>query len=156
MGSETPLKLPTIDFSMPNLKPGTTEWDLVRAQVRNALEEYGCFEALFNKVPLDIRKAIFEATEELFDLPLQTKLRNVSQKPFHGYVGQYPMVPLYESMGIDEANVYEHVQSFTNLFWPQQNPSFRFIYIFFPLIVATTYISLLRYLVNFFSCQSYL
>lgn len=130
MGSETPLKLPTIDFSMPNLKPGTTEWDLVRAQVRNALEEYGCFEALFNKVPLDIRKAIFEATEELFDLPLQTKLRNVSQKPFHGYVGQYPMVPLYESMGIDEANVYEHVQSFTNMFWPQQNPSFRFIHSF--------------------------
>lgn len=125
MGSETPIKLPTIDFSMPNLKPGTTEWDSVRAQVRFSLEEYGCFEALFNKVPLDVRKAIFEATEELFDLPLQTKLRNVSQKPFHGYVGQYPMVPLYESMGIDEANVYGQVQSFTHTLWPQQNPNFR-------------------------------
>ncbi|KAL6137683.1 hypothetical protein ACLB2K_062972 [Fragaria x ananassa] len=124
MGSETPIKLPTIDFSMPNLKPGTTEWDSVRAQVRFALEEYGCFEALFNKVPLDVRKAIFEATEELFDLPLQTKLRNVSQKPFHGYIGQYPMVPLYESMGIDEANVYGQVQSFTHTLWPQQNPNF--------------------------------
>ncbi|XP_062016002.1 probable 2-oxoglutarate-dependent dioxygenase AOP1 [Rosa rugosa] len=124
MGSETPLKLPTIDFSMQNLKPGTTEWDSIRARVHFALEEYGCFEALFNKVPSDVRKGIFEATEELFDLPLQTKLRNVSQKPFHGYVGQYPMVPLYESMGIEEATVDGQVQSFTNIFWPQQNPNF--------------------------------
>ncbi|XP_062016831.1 probable 2-oxoglutarate-dependent dioxygenase AOP1 [Rosa rugosa] len=124
MGSGAPLKLPTIDFSRQNLKPGTIEWDSVRARVRFALEEYGCFEALFNKVPSDVRKGIFEATEELFDLPLQTKLRNVSQKPFHGYVGQYPVVPVYESMCIEEANVYGQVQSFTNIFWPQQNPNF--------------------------------
>ncbi|BBG99014.1 2-oxoglutarate and Fe(II)-dependent oxygenase superfamily protein [Prunus dulcis] len=76
MGSETPPKLPVLDFSNQSLTPGTTEWNTVRAQVHNALEEYGCFEALFNKV------------------------QNVSKKPFHGYVGQYPMVPLYESMGL--------------------------------------------------------
>ena len=128
MGSETPLRLPTIDFTMQNLKPGSAEWDSVRARVLLALEEYGCFEALFDKVPSEVRKAIFEATEELFDLPLQTKLRNVSEKPFHGYVGQYPMVPLYESMGIEEANVHGQVQNFTNILWPQQNPNFRSIY----------------------------
>ncbi|KAL9460388.1 hypothetical protein AB3S75_003571 [Citrus x aurantiifolia] len=124
MGSETPIKLPIIDFSKPNLKPGTPEWDSVKSHVRKALEEYGCFEALFNKVPEEILKAVFGALEELFDLPLRTKMRNISKKPFHGYVGQYPQVPLYESMGIDDANVKEKVESMTNILWPEGNKSF--------------------------------
>lgn len=132
MGSETPsIKLPLIDFSIPGgLKPCTPEWDSVRSQVRQALEEFGCFEASFNKVPLDIRKAVFDALKQLFDLPLQTKVRNVSNKPFHGYVGQYPQVPLFESMGIDDATDSPKVESFTNIFWHQGNPSFRFVTLF--------------------------
>ena len=37
MGSEsTPnLKLPVIDFFVPDLKPGTTEWDSLKLDVRN-------------------------------------------------------------------------------------------------------------------------
>ncbi|KAL6285806.1 hypothetical protein ACE6H2_010196 [Prunus campanulata] len=116
MGSETPLRLPVIDFSNQSLTPGTTEWNTVRAQVHNALEECGCFEALFTKVPSHIRKSIFQSIEELLNLPLQTKLKNVSRKPYRGYAGQSPMMPLYESMGIDGANVYEQVQSLANTF----------------------------------------
>ena len=125
MGSQNPPTLPIIDFSKLNLKPGTLEWDLVKAQVRQALEEFGCFEASFNKVSLDLRKAILNSLHELFELPLQTKMRNLSKKPFHGYVGQYPMVPLYESMGIDDANISEKVESFTKVLWPEGNPGFR-------------------------------
>ncbi|KAL5758098.1 hypothetical protein ACOSP7_020709 [Xanthoceras sorbifolium] len=124
MGSETTVRLPVIDFSKPDLKPGSAEWDSVRANVRQALEEFGCFEAKFDKVPVEIRKGIFSALEELFDLPLETKLRNNSKKPFHGYVGQYPQVPLYESMGVDDANIMENVKSLTNSFWPQGNQTF--------------------------------
>ncbi|KAA8541850.1 hypothetical protein F0562_023002 [Nyssa sinensis] len=128
MGSETPLQLPTIDFSKladDQLNPSTLqEWSSVKAQVQQALQEYGCFEALFNKIPLELRKAVFGSLEELFQLPLQTKLRNSSKKPFHGYVGQYPMVPLYESMGVEDAPNPEKVESFTNLLWPQGNPNF--------------------------------
>ena len=51
----------------------------------------------------------------------------MSKKPYHGYVGQYPMVPLFESMGIDDANVYENVESMTNIMWPHGNPSFRHV-----------------------------
>ncbi|KAE8705122.1 2-oxoglutarate-dependent dioxygenase AOP3 [Hibiscus syriacus] len=98
MDSQTPLiKLPVIDFSKPELKPGTNEWDLVKGQVHVALRDYGCFEATFDKIPINLRESIFGSLEELFDLPLQTKIRNVSKKPYHGYVGQYPQVPLYES-----------------------------------------------------------
>ncbi|KAB1218616.1 putative 2-oxoglutarate-dependent dioxygenase AOP1.2 [Morella rubra] len=125
MGSHnSPLKLPVIDFSNPDLKPGTPNWDSLKAQVRQALEEYGCFEALFNKVQLELRKELLGEIEELFDLPLQTKLRNVSKKPYHGYLGQYPWLPLYESMGIDDANIPEKVENVANIFWPEGKQSF--------------------------------
>ncbi|KDP37168.1 hypothetical protein JCGZ_06224 [Jatropha curcas] len=124
MGSETPLRLPVIDFSEGNLKPGTEEWDSVRSQVFEALKEYGCFEAFYNRVPSDLKKGVVGAIEELFELPLETKLKNVSKKPFHGYVGQYPQAPLFESMGIDDADVPENVDSLTNTLWPQGNPAF--------------------------------
>jgi len=128
MGSKTPLlplRLPVIDFSNKNLKPGEPEWYLTRAEVQKALRDYGCFEASFDRIPIELRKSVFGALEELFDLPLQTKLRNVSKKPFHGYVGQYPMVPLYESMGIDDSDIAEKVDAFTEKLWPHGNISFR-------------------------------
>ncbi|KAH0904613.1 hypothetical protein HID58_044116 [Brassica napus] len=71
------------------------EWDSVRAQVRTALEEYGCFEALFNGASVELRKALFEASEEFFDLPLETKLRTKSDKLYKGYA---------EAIGCDGAN----------------------------------------------------
>ncbi|KAG8492489.1 hypothetical protein CXB51_009752 [Gossypium anomalum] len=72
MSSTTPAMVPVIDFSNQNLKPGSPEWDLVKSQVREALGEYGCFEALFDPI-LELRKAVFAALQEAFDLPLQTK-----------------------------------------------------------------------------------
>ncbi|CAB4272702.1 unnamed protein product [Prunus armeniaca] len=122
--SETPLKLPITDFSKQALTLGSKEWETVRTQVHNALEEYGCFEALFYKVPQHFRKSIFQSMEELFNLTLQTKMQNVSKKtlpwlcwPPHGGT-------IYESMGVDVVNVYEQVQSLINTLWPQGNPSF--------------------------------
>ncbi|XP_020225720.1 probable 2-oxoglutarate-dependent dioxygenase AOP1 [Cajanus cajan] len=124
MGSEVTLKLPVIDFTNLKLEANNPNWEEVKSQVHKALVEYGCFEAIFDKVPLDLRKAIFGALQDLFDLPLQTKILNVSKKPYHGYVGQYPMVPLFESMGIDDATIYDKVESMTNILWPDGNQSF--------------------------------
>ncbi|KAF8400725.1 hypothetical protein HHK36_014025 [Tetracentron sinense] len=125
MGSVTPLRLPTIDFSKENLKPGTIFWDSVRKDVRRALEEFGCFEAVFDEVSIELHNAFFHELEELFDLPLETKLQNTnSDLPGYGYIGQLPFQPLYEGMGIDDAPIREGTQSFTNLMWPDGN--FRF------------------------------
>ncbi|KAK3410997.1 probable 2-oxoglutarate-dependent dioxygenase AOP1 [Eucalyptus grandis] len=124
MGSMAELKLPVIDFSSPRLEPGTAEWTAVRDEVKQALETYGCFEAWFEKVPVELQKSMLGSVQELFDLPLQTKLRNVSRKPYHGYVGQYPMVPLYESIGIDDADIYEKVDGLTTTLWPEGNMNF--------------------------------
>ncbi|XP_060191164.1 probable 2-oxoglutarate-dependent dioxygenase AOP1 [Lycium barbarum] len=122
MGSD--IKLPNIDFSHQDLKPGTLVWNQVKSQVHRALVEYGCFEASFDKIPIHLRKSIFESLQELFDLPLQTKIRNISTKPYHGYVGQYPQVPLYESMGIDDANIPDKAEKLTQILWPQGNHTF--------------------------------
>ncbi|XP_062086875.1 probable 2-oxoglutarate-dependent dioxygenase AOP1 [Humulus lupulus] len=124
MATETAVRVPIIDFSVEPLKPGTPEWNTVRTQVRQALEEFGCFEAQFDQIPIDIRKALFDALHELFDFPLQSKLQNISKNPYHGYLGQYPTLPLYESMGIDEANILEKVECFTSILWPKGNPTF--------------------------------
>ncbi|KAJ0250121.1 hypothetical protein HA466_0143150 [Hirschfeldia incana] len=53
--------------------------------------------------------------EELFDLPTETKQRNVS-KPFHGYISQN----LFESLAIDHANIATKVNDFTQQIWPSQ------------------------------------
>lgn len=123
MGSET-IKLPIIDFS--SLKQQTESWESTKTLVRQALEEFGCFEATFDDVPLDLRKSAIDGIKQLFDLPLQVKLRNRSNKPYHGYVGQYPMVPLYESLGIEDSLSPGKLDTFTNGMWPQGNPSFRY------------------------------
>ncbi|XP_010500901.1 PREDICTED: probable 2-oxoglutarate-dependent dioxygenase AOP1.2 [Camelina sativa] len=116
------VQLPVINFR--DLKPGTFEWDSVRGNFRKALEEYGCFEALFDKVPVELRKAVFDASDEVFQLPLETKQRVVSKRKYRGYVGQIPTLPFFEVMGIDFAEDADKVNAFTHKLWPQGNTSF--------------------------------
>ncbi|WMV35111.1 hypothetical protein MTR67_028496 [Solanum verrucosum] len=119
------IKLPKIDFSHEDLKPHTLVWNQVKSQVHKALVEYGCFEASFDKFPIHLRKSIFESSQELFDLPSQTKLKSIRTKPFNGYVGFcHSSIPLYESMGIDDANIPHKAEKFTQILWPQGNTSF--------------------------------
>ncbi|KAL1209033.1 putative 2-oxoglutarate-dependent dioxygenase AOP1.2 [Cardamine amara subsp. amara] len=118
------LQLPVIDFTSKDLKPGTVQWDLVRGNVRRALEDYGCFEALFDKVPVKLRKTVLNASQELFKLPLETKQRVVSGRGYKGYVGQNPTNHLYEGVGIEFADNIEKVNSFTQKLWPKGNVSF--------------------------------
>ncbi|KAE8678147.1 gibberellin 3-beta-dioxygenase 1-like [Hibiscus syriacus] len=122
MSSETEDRLPVIDFSKQELKPGSPEWGSVEVQVREALEEYGGFEVLFDKVA-EIREEVFGAMEELFDLPSPTKQLFISNKPFLGYHDATAKL-LRESMMIDEAHVAGNIdQGLTKILWPQGNIS---------------------------------
>ena len=125
MGSETTLKLPIIDFNGIDLESKNPKWDEVRSQVQKALAEWGIFEALFDHVPIELRKSFLFKLKELFDLPLETKKRNVSDQPYRGY-GHYPHAPLLESVGIDDAYVLENVAVQEKTMWPEGNPSFRY------------------------------
>ncbi|KAL0743240.1 hypothetical protein Bca4012_084753 [Brassica carinata] len=119
------LSLPVIDFSVPNLKPETPQWGSVRSQVRKALEDFGCFEALFDGASVELRKAVFEASQEVFDLPLETKLSAKSEiNRNNGYSGQVPGMPLFEGMGFDDVDNLKVVNNLTYKVWPQGNITF--------------------------------
>lgn len=124
MGSLTMPKLPFVDFTDKNLKPGSSVWISACNQIKHALEQYGCFTASFDKISPQLPDAVFSAADELFDLPIEIKVQNINEKPYHGYVGQIPFVPLHEGLGIDYATTLVGAQSFTKLMWPNGNNSF--------------------------------
>ncbi|GFP95370.1 probable 2-oxoglutarate-dependent dioxygenase aop1.2 [Phtheirospermum japonicum] len=124
MGSHTVHKLPIIKFTDKNSKHGTESWSKACNEVISALEEYGCFVALYDKITQEIHNGVFEAMQELFDLPTHIKVQNKSTKPLYGYVGQIPLIPLYESMGIDNANTLQGLHNFTKVMWPNGNEGF--------------------------------
>lgn len=129
MGSQTDERIPVIDFTEKNLKPGSDLWDLACKQIRRGLEEYGCFEAVYDKVPTELHNSIFSAAKELFDLPIETKKQKTNDRPGTNYLGQDPFVPLYESLGLDNPTSFEATESFTRIMWPAGNDTFRYIYI---------------------------
>ncbi|XP_057503960.1 probable 2-oxoglutarate-dependent dioxygenase AOP1 [Actinidia eriantha] len=136
MGSLVQHKLPIVDFTKENLKLGTNSWHKASRVVVSALEEYGCFVALYDGVSLGLHDEVFHAMEELFNLPTSTKVQNKSNKPLYGYVGQIPIVPLYESMGIDEANTIEGIQKFEKAMWPNGNDGFSEAILSFSKLIA--------------------
>ncbi|KAM3340070.1 putative 2-oxoglutarate-dependent dioxygenase AOP1 [Capsicum galapagoense] len=117
-------QVPTIDFRNPELKPSTKQWDFTKSQVTQALQEFGCFEAIYDKLPDDTREAMLGTLKEIFEFPLETKMKNVSKKSFNGYLGQLPTLPLYESVCIDDLLQPGSVETFANIFWPDGNPDF--------------------------------
>ncbi|CAH8325766.1 unnamed protein product [Eruca vesicaria subsp. sativa] len=118
-------KVPVLDLtSRQDLKPNTSTWRSISREACEALEEYGCFVALYDGVTQQLDDSVFAEAEELFDLPTETKRKNVNEKPYHGYVGQMPVIPLHEGLGIDYVTNKEEAQRFTHLMWPQGNHQF--------------------------------
>ncbi|XP_061960601.1 probable 2-oxoglutarate-dependent dioxygenase AOP1 [Populus nigra] len=125
MSQETPFQLPIIDFCKSDLKPGTSEWDLVKSRVWKAISEHGCFKALLDKIPLHVEKSFLGEVKELFDIPLQTKRQHVSEIPFYSYFGKSTPPLQYESFGIEDPSIFDNCNNFTNVLWPHGNPDFR-------------------------------
>lgn len=114
--SKTVLRLPVIDFSKQEF-----EWESVKGKVRTALEEFGAFEALFEFDGIPDRKGMFGAFEEMFNLPLETKQRNVCKNTFS--YGPFTYLPLYENLTVEEADTIEKIdQGFINVLWPEGKP----------------------------------
>lgn len=126
MGSEREcqLPLPVVDFCDENLKPGTDTWVSACDVVRGALEDHGGFLALYNKVDPLLYDSVFSAMEQLFDLPLETKMQHTTDKPIYSYAGQRPDIPLYESMAIANPLNDKDCHKYTNIMWLQGNDQF--------------------------------
>lgn len=133
------LKIPTIVFSKSELKPATSQWESTKAQVFQALQEYGCFEAIYDDNGLnEIRESMFGTLKEIFEFPIETKLKNLSNKPLQGYLGQIPQLSLYESLSISNLLQSQTVESFVNIFWPDDgNPDFWYVYVYFFVTVCS-------------------
>ncbi|KAK7818428.1 putative 2-oxoglutarate-dependent dioxygenase aop1 [Quercus suber] len=113
MAIQTQAKIPVVDFSNEDLKPGSSSWSSMYRDVCRALEEYGCFVAeLGSKFPLEIHDTIFGAVREL------------NQKEINLRNGYFPQA-LFERMAIDNGNSPEDTQKLTNIFWPNGNVHFR-------------------------------
>lgn len=144
------LSLPIIDFSKQEV-----ECDSLKGQVRTAVEEFGAFEALFDP-DVDLRKAIFGAFEEVFNLPLETKQLNVCKNTL-GYIGQNPNIPLYESLAVEEANILEKVdQGFTNVLWPEGKPALSKTILSFAKQVAKLDETIRRMILESFGLEKYM
>ncbi|KAL1818648.1 hypothetical protein DCAR_0414843 [Daucus carota subsp. sativus] len=116
-------QLPIIDFTEANLRPGSGSWLLTSNEVRHALEEYGCFVAVYDKINMQMSNDVFRASKELFELPLETKVKNVSDNIYYGYL-KLPVIPLYESLGIRNATTCDGIRSFGNTMFPSGNEKF--------------------------------
>ncbi|OUZ99652.1 Oxoglutarate/iron-dependent dioxygenase [Macleaya cordata] len=106
-----------------DLEEGSEGWKKLCKEVREACEEYGYFQVVYEKIPMELHDEMFVGLKDLFDLPLETKQKNKSIKPFYGYIGR--SLPLYESLGIEDSHNLDQVQAFTDLMWPNKgNPAF--------------------------------
>ncbi|KAK3026760.1 hypothetical protein RJ639_040299 [Escallonia herrerae] len=85
--TQIPFKVPVIDISGKDLTPGTSDWVSTSNEVRQALEDCGCFKAAYGKVSPKLHGSICHAMEDLFDLPTENKSRYTFDTPFYGYAG---------------------------------------------------------------------
>ncbi|XP_027172546.1 2-oxoglutarate-dependent dioxygenase AOP3-like [Coffea eugenioides] len=118
------IRLPVINLTEEILRSGKDSWTEARNIVTRAFEEYGCFIAVHDNYPSEVSDSIFSELQDLFNLPLEIKVRNTSQTPLIGYARPRPNVDLYESMSIEDATNLEAVEKFANQMWPSKNNHF--------------------------------
>nr|GEZ91704.1 probable 2-oxoglutarate-dependent dioxygenase AOP1 [Tanacetum cinerariifolium] len=125
MASLPPRQLPVIDLSVKNSNSSSSSWAGTCAEVRHALEEYGCFIALYDAVSRDLHDAAFVASQEVHDLPVEVKVRNALDATGYGYSGEkLAKMPLYQRLSIEDAATAEGTERFTKLLWPSGNDTF--------------------------------
>ncbi|KAK3436545.1 probable 2-oxoglutarate-dependent dioxygenase AOP1 [Eucalyptus grandis] len=126
MGSISTLKLPLIDLSdLDGSKPGTGRWESLQSQVREALEEFGCFEALNDKMTLELHNDAFQELETLLELPIDVKHRfDIPDKPYDGYFENLPRSPHCEVFAMNYAPNLGSIEGLADLMWPEGNTRF--------------------------------
>ena len=67
---------------------------------------------------------IFAQSRDLFQVPLENKLKNTSEEPYRGYIGPKPGMPLYEGIAIDNVTCPQETQKFRDLMWPHGKSKF--------------------------------
>ncbi|KAM3289869.1 hypothetical protein P3S67_018158 [Capsicum chacoense] len=121
MAAQVEPKLPIIEFTDDNFSGSTTSWISTSREIRRALEEYGCFAAVYKKVMPELREVMFDHCKELFQLPLETKRQNSSDILGFGYGGNFRTMPLAEFFGVFDGATLDSTKNFANQMWPNEN-----------------------------------
>ncbi|CAI0414861.1 unnamed protein product [Linum tenue] len=129
-GDQKPYEIPFFDLGAAGeeeIIADVARWKEMCDKVREACEIQGCFCFTTEKVPAKLREEMAEGLRQLFDLPVETKERHVSPKPYRSYLGKNDVVPYLESFGIDDQapDADDAAEAFTAVMWPQGNPEFR-------------------------------
>ncbi|KAL6212153.1 hypothetical protein ACLB2K_017374 [Fragaria x ananassa] len=126
MGSDSQYQIPVIAFTINSreVDRGTDEWYHLCKMVREACENYSCFEILYDKIPSQLRAETFSVSRQLFSLPPEKKKKNLNPKPYQGYLAPSDKAPLYESFGLEEASNYESLRSLTEELSPNGHDQF--------------------------------
>ncbi|KAK3212685.1 hypothetical protein Dsin_017391 [Dipteronia sinensis] len=67
------------------------------SQVREALDNHGCFILFYDKRLMTLREEMFNIMKDLFDLSEETKNKYVNPRPYQSYSGaNNPLLPLQE------------------------------------------------------------
>ncbi|KAJ0755486.1 putative non-heme dioxygenase domain, isopenicillin N synthase [Helianthus annuus] len=112
--------LPVINVSVKDLNSDSSLWAKTCDEVVRALEEYGCFIAVYDGVSSQLHDAIFAASQQVLDLPYEVKILNTSDGAGHGYFGQSPKNPGFERLTIEKATTKEGVEHLQNSCGPQE------------------------------------
>jgi len=126
MGSDSQHQIPAIAFTINSreVDRGTDEWNHLCKKVREACENYGCFEIVYDKIPCQLRAETFSVSRQLFSLPLEKKKKNLNPKPYEGYIEPSVGAPYYESFGLEETSNYESLRSLTEELSPNGHDQF--------------------------------
>ncbi|XP_004504923.1 probable 2-oxoglutarate-dependent dioxygenase AOP1.2 [Cicer arietinum] len=126
MASES--DIPILDFRKSKgvtLEEGSERWKEMSLKIKEAFESHGCFILRCDEISNELREELFTGLKSLFDLPEETKKKFVVPKPYRGYISKSHLIPHSETFGIDNSpKSNSSLQDFTNLMWPQGNPSF--------------------------------
>ncbi|KAI3747656.1 hypothetical protein L6452_10221 [Arctium lappa] len=77
-----------------------------------ACEEWGCFKLLNHHIPSTLMSAMKLVIKELFDLPVEIKLRNLDVITTSGYMVPTEINPLYDSLGVYDMASRRGIETF--------------------------------------------
>ncbi|KAH9321566.1 hypothetical protein KI387_016205, partial [Taxus chinensis] len=94
--------------------------------IRQACEELGCFRIVNHGIATDLLRQADLVCRDVFKLPKETKIKNVSPVPFAGYYGgvSHDRAFVHETLGIAEVPNPEAIRDFSNLMWSHGNQNF--------------------------------
>ncbi|KAK8925760.1 Gibberellin 20 oxidase 1-B [Platanthera zijinensis] len=119
------LELPQVEFSGLDLAQHDEKaWSTARAKMVRALENYGGFEAVYNRVGTQLRDDLLgRAVPEFFVVPELEKLHNPTEVPYHGFWFQKKGFP-FLSYQLSDPNSLAAIQDYSGVIWPEGNTFF--------------------------------